>query len=75
MSKAIMKNADSRKEKVIPVKTTKKINSEWSEYDRIVALSQLTNYGVIFLDAYDLPIDDEYELEELNQRRIKIKCA
>ena len=75
MSKAIMKNADSRKEKVIPVRTTKKINSEWSEYDRMVALSQLTNYGVIFLDAYDLPIDDEYELEELNQRRIKIKCA
>lgn len=69
MSKAIMKNADSRKEKVIPVKTTKKINSEWSEYDRMVALSQLTNYGVIFLDAYDLPIDDEYELEELNQMR------
>ena len=58
-----------RKKKVISLKTTKKINSEWSEYDRMVALSQLTNYGVIFLDAYDLPIDDEYELEELNQMR------
>lgn len=49
--------------------TTKKINGEWSKYDRMVASSQLVNYGVIFLDEYDLPIDDEYELEELNQRR------
>lgn len=39
------------------------------EVRRMVALSQLANYGVIFLDEYDLPIDDEYELEELNQRR------
>lgn len=51
------------------MKTIKKINGEWSKYDRMVALSQLANYGVIFLDEYDLPIDDEYELEELNQRR------
>lgn len=47
------------------MRTTKKINSEWSQYDRMVALSQLANYGVIFLDEYDLPVDDEYFLEEL----------
>jgi hypothetical protein len=51
------------------MKTTKKINCEWSKYDRMVASSQLANYGVIFLDEYDLPIDDDYELEEMNQRR------
>ena len=45
--------------------TTKKINNEWSEYDRMVALSQLANYGVIYLDEYDAPVDDEYLLEEL----------
>lgn len=47
------------------MKKTKKINSEWSEYDRMVALSQLANYGVIYLDEYDQPVDDEYFLEEL----------
>lgn len=49
------------------MKTTKEINSEWSEYDKMIALSQLTNYGVIYLDEYDLPIDDEYLLEELEK--------
>lgn len=47
------------------MKTTKEISSEWSEYDKMIALSQLTNYGVIYLDEYNLPIDDEYLLEEL----------
>lgn len=31
----------------------------------MIALSKLTNYGVIYLDEYNLPIDDEYLLEEL----------
>lgn len=30
-----------------------------------IALSQLANYGVIYLDEYDAPVDDEYLLEEL----------
>lgn len=47
------------------MRTTKKINSNWSKYDRMVGLSQLANYGVIYLDEYGLPIDDEYELEEM----------
>ena len=49
------------------MKTTKEINNEWSEYDKMIALSQLMNYGVIYLDEYDLPIDDEYLLEELEK--------
>lgn len=47
------------------MKTAKEISSEWPEYDKMIALSQLTNYGVIYLDEYNLPIDDEYLLEEL----------
>lgn len=47
------------------MKTAKEISSEWPEYDKTIALSQLTNYGVIYLDEYNLPIDDEYLLEEI----------
>lgn len=47
------------------MKTAKEISSEWPEYDKMIALSQWTNYGVIYLDEYNLPIDDEYLLEEL----------
>lgn len=55
-----------RKDKIMKeMRTTKKINSNWSKYDRMVGLSQLANYGVIYLDEYGLPIDDEYELEEM----------
>lgn len=37
------------------MKTAKEISSEWPEYDKMIALSQLTNYGVIYLDEYNLP--------------------
>ncbi len=54
------------------MKTAKEISSEWPEYDKMIALSQLTNYGVIYLDEYNLYLDeynlyldDEYLLEEL----------
>ena len=49
------------------MKTTKEIRTEWSEYDRVVAQCQLMNYGKIYLDEYDLPIDNEYLIEELNK--------
>ena len=45
-----------------------RINPEWSEYDQSVARAQLMNYDVIFLDVYGLPVDDEYELEELYKK-------
>ena len=54
------------------MKTTKEIRSEWSEYDRVVAQCQLMNYGKIYLDEYDLPVDDEYLIEELNFPKINI---
>ena len=30
------------------------INETWCEYDKAVAKTHLANYGVIFLDEYDL---------------------
>ena len=48
------------------MKTTKEINSAWSAYDQSVARAQLVNYGIIYLDEYGCPIDDESLLEELD---------
>lgn len=47
------------------MKTTIEINENWSEYDKNVARCQMLNYGKIYLDEYDVPIDNEYLLEEL----------
>lgn len=47
------------------MKKTVTINPNWTAYDKSVGQSQLANYGVIYLDEYDLPIDDEYLLEDL----------
>lgn len=47
------------------MKTTKEINENWASYDKSVAKCHLANYGVIFLDSFGLPIDDENEAEEL----------
>lgn len=47
------------------MRTTKKINKNWREYDKVVAQCQLWTYGVIFLDKYGCPIDNEYEQDEL----------
>lgn len=44
---------------------TKTINPKWNGYDRTVAMAQLANYGVIFLDAQGIPNDDEYEWDML----------
>ena len=45
--------------------TTKEINSAWSAYDQSVAKCHLINYGIIFLDKYGVPIDDEFLTDEL----------
>ena len=55
---------DGRRERE-KMKTTKEINKEWSAYDQSVAKCHLANYGVIFLDSFGFPIDNEYETEEL----------
>lgn len=50
------------------MRTTNRINKNWNEYDKVVGRNQLSNYGIIFIDKYSSPIDNEYELEELNQK-------
>lgn len=47
------------------IRTAKKINGNWGDYDKTVAKCHLMNYGVIFLDEYGCPIDNEYVLEDL----------
>lgn len=37
----------------------------WSEYETRVAMCHLNNYGCIFVDGNDSPIDNEFELEEI----------
>ena len=49
-------------------KTTREINKDWNSYDQIQGKIHMANYGVIFLDEYGCPVDDEYLLEELNQK-------
>lgn len=50
------------------MKTAKIINESWNSYDKTVAGTQLNNFGVIFLDDFGSPIDDEFELEELYEQ-------
>lgn len=47
------------------LKTTKTIKSTWTQYEKVVATGQLMDFGIIFLDEYGCPIDDEYETNEL----------
>lgn len=50
------------------MKVTTEIDEKWNNYDKANAKCQLHNYGVIYLDEYDHPIDNEYELEDLNEK-------
>lgn len=45
--------------------TTYKINNAWNNYDKSVAKCHLSNYGIIFLDSFSLPVDDQYQTDEL----------
>lgn len=47
------------------IRVSHSINLDWNEYDTSVGTCQLENWGIIFLDDYDLPIDDEYYQEYL----------
>ena len=44
---------------------SEKIQDAWSEYDKVVAKIHLQRYGKIVLDNYELPIDNEFALEEI----------
>lgn len=44
---------------------TNTINESWSEYDKSVAENQLENYGTIYLDEYDCPIDNIYITDDI----------
>lgn len=47
------------------MKFTRCINDDWFDYYKTTAICQLSNYGIIFLDDYGNPIDNEFELDEL----------
>ena len=49
----------------IQYKTTKQIKDDWSKYDKVVAKIHLDRYGVIITDVYGFPIDNEYDLEDI----------
>lgn len=49
--------------------TTKSINKDWCDYDKRVAQCHLLNWGIIFLDDFGCPIDNEYELEYLASKQ------
>lgn len=50
------------------MKTRKTLKESWTAYDKSVAKCHLANYGVIYLDSYGVPIDDEYELQEIREK-------
>lgn len=51
---------------------TKKINPDWCDYDKKVAISHFHNYGYIYCDSkYHTPIDNEFELEEILKKEGK----
>lgn len=50
------------------MKTTTEISPEWTDYDRLVAELHIYNYGVIYLDKYGYPIDnDKLIIEEIRE--------
>ncbi len=49
--------------------TTTEINPSWTNYDKSTAKAHLFNYGVIYLDEFGFPIDDEYLIEEIREGR------
>ena len=42
------------------------INPEWNAFDKVIAETHLSNYGIIIVDSkYMLPIDNEYDLDQI----------
>ena len=44
---------------------TTTIQKDWSDYNKTLAICQLDNNGVIFLDDYGCPIDNEFQVDEM----------
>lgn len=45
------------------------IDPSWSGYDKSVAQGQLDTYGEIYVDSFGQPIDNEYDLMEIEDER------
>lgn len=55
-------------------RTVKEINPAWQVYDQTVAQTHLSQWGVIAIDKYGLPIDNEFDYEAIAQN-LKIKTS
>lgn len=51
----------------IRFKTTTEFETWWGEYDMAVAETHLANYDKIIVDEYGCPIDNEYDLAEIEE--------
>lgn len=47
------------------ISVTAAVQKWWSDYNKTVATCQLDNNGVIFLDDYDCPIDNQFKVDEM----------
>lgn len=43
--------------KIFKIRTTKKINENWSEFDKLIANKHFNKYNKIYLDEYSCPMD------------------
>ena len=46
---------------------TTSTNPNWSEYDRTVARSHMSNWNKIIINEYGCPIDNEYEIADIEE--------
>lgn len=47
-------------------------NKSWTNYDISVAKCHEANYGMIYVDEYGSPVDDEYLLEGIATGEIEV---
>ena len=60
---------------MIFMKTTTLLGDDWIGYEKTIAKVQLENFGIIFLDEFEKPIDNEFDLEDLFKKYIKTNDA
>lgn len=61
--------ASSKKATWFDYSVVTEIDPSWSGYDKSVAQGQLGTYGEIYVDSYGQPIDNEYDLMDIEQER------
>lgn len=61
--------ASRKKSTMFDYSVVTEINPSWSGYDKSVAQGQLDTYGEIYVDPYGQPIDNEYDLMDIEQER------